>query len=152
MASSNEICCGEESSGFSVCTALGASIAMSAPGCDSDSSVVVVGSCGGNGSTTEAVDTVSALPPLFLRFWGGGGLMTKLLGLMTPFARNTTSRHRLQSSSSSCNRNLSMSDLFSRSTFHSYLHISKSCDDTNGFLRERHWRTHADVFPSFTRQ
>lgn len=51
-------------------------------------------------------DTNSAFPPLFLLFCGGGGLITIWLGRMRPLALKTTSRQRLQSSSSSCGRNV----------------------------------------------
>jgi len=53
------------------------------------------------GSASRGTGTVSAFPPRFLRFWGGGGLMTMWLGLSLPLTRKTTSRHRPQSSSSS---------------------------------------------------
>src|SRR6266567_3627878 len=105
MASSNEIWDAEGSSGFNVGTpVLGSGVTISGElgvGWDSGASMVAAerGACDSSDSAAEGIDMVSALPPLFLRFCGGGGLMTKSLGLMTPFARNTTSRHRLQSSS-----------------------------------------------------
>jgi len=49
--------------------------------------------------------TMSSLfPPLLLLFGGGGGFTVRLDGDNAPLARKMTSLHRLQSSSSSCER------------------------------------------------
>lgn len=76
-----------------------------------------VGSAAGEAGVTTAADEVpddgstgpgvllpemnSPFPPLFLRFWGGGGLTVRFGGDSAALARKMTSLHRLQSSSSS---------------------------------------------------
>lgn len=60
-----------------------------------------VGGCSSFMIRFSASSTNFACPPRFLRFDGGGGLTSKPCGVKAPLARNTTSRQRLQSSSSS---------------------------------------------------